>query len=173
MLAVSAPTTVPQRAMETVRPRPPGVSWKALVNALVAPAITAVSKPKRRPPSAATTVLLMRVEFSAMRPPRPEARRYARWDCDKYARQEPSRPARRRDCRVRAVQHRNRFLGEAASRRCSRSVSATALGGSSGTGLPVASRLRRAGSVRERECRPRWPAPTQDSALPKSRQGDP
>ena len=57
-----APTT----ATETVMPKSSGERWKVCVRARVVPEITAVSKPKRRPPSEATTVLRSRYELSFM-----------------------------------------------------------------------------------------------------------
>ena len=58
MLASIAPMIVPHRAMATVKPSEAGVRWYRFTSALVAPAMTAVSKPKSSPPSAATIVLL-------------------------------------------------------------------------------------------------------------------
>ena len=55
-----APMMVPHRALETVTPSMASERWKISFSAEVAPAITAVSKPKSRPPRAATIVLLMR-----------------------------------------------------------------------------------------------------------------
>jgi hypothetical protein len=54
------PRIVPQRAVETVIPKVAGDRRNVSVNAWVVPAITAVSNPKRSPPSAATTVLFKR-----------------------------------------------------------------------------------------------------------------
>lgn len=55
-----APRMVPYRALATVMPRAVGERAKVVVRARVAPAMTAVSKPKSSPPSAATTVLFSR-----------------------------------------------------------------------------------------------------------------
>ena len=54
------PSTVPHKAEDTVMPSMPGVSEKISASARVAPAITAVSKPKSSPPRAATMALLSR-----------------------------------------------------------------------------------------------------------------
>ena len=61
--AIIDPITVPQSALDTVRPSVPGVRPKTSVRARVAPAITAVSKPNRRPPRAATIVALSKYGF--------------------------------------------------------------------------------------------------------------
>src|SRR6266513_3877335 len=58
------PRTVPQRAEETVIPSANGDKRKVSVRAWVVPEMTAVSNPKRRPPRAATIVLLRRYEFN-------------------------------------------------------------------------------------------------------------
>src|SRR5580698_7273282 len=47
-----APITVPQRAMDTVKPRLTGLREKYSERVCVVPAITAVSNPNKRPPSA-------------------------------------------------------------------------------------------------------------------------
>src|SRR5881275_2681415 len=62
--AVAAPMIVPQSALETVKPSAPGERPYVVVSACVVPAMTAVSKPNSRPPSAATTVLLSSVRLS-------------------------------------------------------------------------------------------------------------
>src|SRR5215470_6394476 len=110
MLARSAPATVPQSAMDTVMPSRLGVRSKVVVSAAVAPAITAVSNPKSRPPRAATTVLFTSVVFSAMHFLPRAALRCERLDCDKYVLPEPERPALRRGCRVPEEPRRYRFL---------------------------------------------------------------
>src|SRR5271169_4957234 len=58
-----APATVPHSAMATVSPRDPGDRWYVLLRSAVVPAMTAVSNPNKRPPSAATTVLRIRYLF--------------------------------------------------------------------------------------------------------------
>ena len=58
--AKRAPTMVPHSALDTVIPRVAGVSPNTCVSEWVVPAITAVSNPKSRPPSAATSVLTIR-----------------------------------------------------------------------------------------------------------------
>ena len=58
--AVMAPITVPTRPIKTVRPRVKGVRWYTTVNCWVVPAMTAVSKPNKRPPKAPTIVLFKR-----------------------------------------------------------------------------------------------------------------
>src|ERR1700679_3500875 len=63
MPARRAPMIVPQRAIATVNPSEAGVRGNKLVSDLVAPAITAVSNPNKRPPSPATAVLLTRGQF--------------------------------------------------------------------------------------------------------------
>src|SRR5712664_3575700 len=62
------PRIVPQSAAETVIPRAAGDRRNVSVSACVVPAITAVSNPKRSPPSAATTVLFRRYELSFILP---------------------------------------------------------------------------------------------------------
>src|SRR5436309_2809247 len=62
--ARSEPITVPQRPLATVIRNNFGESWEFCVRAAVVPEITAVSNPKRRPPRAATMVLLTRDGFS-------------------------------------------------------------------------------------------------------------
>src|SRR3954471_23548487 len=62
--AVAAPMIVPHSALETVKPSAPGERPYVVLNARVVPAITAVSKPNSRPPSAATIVLFSRVRLS-------------------------------------------------------------------------------------------------------------
>src|SRR5713101_4671191 len=62
------PRIVPQSAAETVIPRAAGDRRNVSVSACVVPAITAVSNPKRSPPSAATTVLFKRYELSFIAP---------------------------------------------------------------------------------------------------------
>ena len=62
--ANKAPTIVPQRAIATVSPSVEGESLNNSVNALVTPAITAVSNPKRRPPRPATAVLFKSGRFT-------------------------------------------------------------------------------------------------------------
>jgi hypothetical protein len=54
---------VPNRALATVKPRSMGVSRYTSESVLVAPEMTTVSKPKRRPPRAATMVLFRRYRF--------------------------------------------------------------------------------------------------------------
>src|SRR5579883_1492013 len=56
--ASPAPMIVPQSAQDTVTPSVAGLRWKTWVSAWVVPAMTAVSKPKSRPPRAATRVLI-------------------------------------------------------------------------------------------------------------------
>src|SRR5690606_19961394 len=48
-----APMTVPMRAMETVSPCSKGLEFQSTCRVCSAPEITAVSKPKRKPPRAA------------------------------------------------------------------------------------------------------------------------
>src|SRR6266404_9390008 len=66
MPASRDPRTVPHSATETVKPSSPGDSAKVWIRLLVVPEITAVSKPNRRPPRAATTVLFKRYAFTRM-----------------------------------------------------------------------------------------------------------
>ena len=54
------PRTVPTKAPETVTPSNPGERANLSLRARVVPAITAVSNPKSRPPSAATSELWAR-----------------------------------------------------------------------------------------------------------------
>ena len=69
-LTITEPMIVPTRALATVNPRVKLVSWKTSVSASVVPEMTAVSKPKSRPPSEATIVLRRRVtESDPARPP--------------------------------------------------------------------------------------------------------
>src|SRR5215468_12079928 len=100
MLASNAPTTVPHSAIETVMPSRLGDRSKVLVSAAVAPAMTAVSKPNSRPPSAATTVLFTRVVLSAMHFPPREALRCERLDSGRYDPPAPTLPGPRRGCQV-------------------------------------------------------------------------
>src|SRR2546422_6841621 len=78
------PMTVPQRALATVMPNIPGESWKVCLRAPVVPEMTAVSKPNRRPPSAATTVLFTRYAFSFM--PAPDNQVCTQWKIKKKKR---------------------------------------------------------------------------------------
>src|SRR5277367_1067826 len=55
-----APITVPQRAIDTVKPRFTGLRKKRSESACVVPAMTAVSKPNSKPPSAPVTALRRR-----------------------------------------------------------------------------------------------------------------
>src|SRR5579863_861535 len=64
-----APITVPNSAMNTVTPLVHAVRWYKVVSDCSVPAITAVSKPKSRPPSAPTKVALINVELSFMHSP--------------------------------------------------------------------------------------------------------
>ena len=57
--AVRAPRMVPMSAVATVNPRPAGLRLNSWASATVVPEITAVSKPKIRPPSEATIALRM------------------------------------------------------------------------------------------------------------------
>src|SRR5688500_16269748 len=57
MPANSAPTRVPQRALETVKPRAAGDRPNSSRRSPVTPAITAVSNPNIRPANAAETTL--------------------------------------------------------------------------------------------------------------------
>ena len=65
--ALIAPTMVPMRAVATVKPSENSLRWKTSRRFSVVPEITAVSKPKRRPPSAATTALRITREFVLLR----------------------------------------------------------------------------------------------------------
>src|SRR4051812_16590510 len=58
--AAREPTIVPIRALATVNPSSPPERPKTRFRASVVPEMTAVSKPKRKPPRAATTVLSSR-----------------------------------------------------------------------------------------------------------------
>src|SRR4051812_49312301 len=58
--AAREPTIVPIRALATVKPSSPPERPNTRFRASVVPEMTAVSKPKRKPPSAATTVLSSR-----------------------------------------------------------------------------------------------------------------
>src|SRR5258708_1078427 len=62
------PKMVPQSAAETVIPKAAGDRWNVSVSAWVVPAITAVSNPKRSPPSDATRVLFKRYELRVIVP---------------------------------------------------------------------------------------------------------
>src|SRR5438309_11544177 len=64
MPAKIAPSIVPHSAAETVNPSDAGDSPYRRVRSRVVPAITAVSNPSSRPPSAATMVLLIRYALS-------------------------------------------------------------------------------------------------------------
>src|SRR5271168_1375525 len=72
--ALMAPTTVPASPMKTVRPSVKEVRLYTTVSCWVVPAITAVSKPNNRPPSAPTIVLFKRYEVIAMGSVSPDAR---------------------------------------------------------------------------------------------------
>src|SRR5688572_1731810 len=61
MPANSAPTSVPQSALETVMPRAAGDSPNSARKSAVTPAITAVSKPNISPARAAETTLPSRI----------------------------------------------------------------------------------------------------------------
>ena len=52
--AMNAPTTQPRRAEETTKPMTPELRSNCSRTAVTVPLMTAVSKPKRKPPSAAT-----------------------------------------------------------------------------------------------------------------------
>jgi hypothetical protein len=54
---ISEPMIVPINALETVNPHWPPLSPNTALSAFSVPEITAVSKPNRKPPSAATSVL--------------------------------------------------------------------------------------------------------------------
>jgi hypothetical protein len=64
--ARNPPPTVPHKAKETVMPSVTAERPKAEDIPWVAPEITAVSKPRRRPPRAATTVLKSMRGFNFM-----------------------------------------------------------------------------------------------------------
>src|SRR5439155_14803985 len=61
-----APKIVPSSALETVTPSNPGVRLYVRVRSPMAPAMTAVSKPKRSPPRAATTAPFTRYKLEVM-----------------------------------------------------------------------------------------------------------
>jgi hypothetical protein len=64
-LTSTEPTIVPTSALATVNPSEKLLSWKTFVSASVVPEMTAVSKPKSRPPREATIVLKRSVAESA------------------------------------------------------------------------------------------------------------
>ena len=68
--ANNAPTMVPHSALATVKPSARSERWKVSVRARVVPAMTAVSNPNSKPPSAATTVLRTTWESSFIGSPR-------------------------------------------------------------------------------------------------------
>src|ERR1700761_5897671 len=99
MPASDAPRIVPNSATATVKPNPQPDSVKVFFNPAVVPEITAVSKPNSRPPSAATTVLLMRVAVILTRAPFLEAA------CQPLLPQGPALPGRRPGCQAAAAEY--------------------------------------------------------------------
>ena len=64
-----APIIVPSSAIDTVKPSSFAVRLKTWVSCCVVPAMTAVSNPKSKPPSAPTTMLRINKALSLVLPP--------------------------------------------------------------------------------------------------------